>query len=99
MYLVAIIDWHPRYVVSWALDQTLEMPFVFDCVDRAFETALPDIFTSDKRSHFTSDSYLERLLSRNIPDQSGRQRASHGQYFHGSGDPSSWREVYLNEYD
>ena len=47
MYLVAIIDWHSRYVVSWALDQTLEMPFVLDCVDRAFETALPDIFNSD----------------------------------------------------
>ena len=66
MYLVAVIDWHSRYVVSWELDQTLEMPFVLDCVDRAFETALPAIFNSDQGSHFTSNSYLERLLSCNV---------------------------------
>ena len=66
MYLVAIIDWHSRYVVSWELDQTLEMPFALDYVDRAFSTALPAIFNSDQGSHFTSNSYIERLLSRNI---------------------------------
>ena len=48
MYLVAIIDWHSRFVVSWELDQTLEMPFVLDAVDRAFSTASPAIFNSDQ---------------------------------------------------
>ena len=66
MYLVAIIDWHSRFVVSWELDQTLEMPFVLDAADRAFSTASPAIFNSDQGSHFTSDSYLDRLKSRNI---------------------------------
>ena len=76
MYLVAIIDWHSQYVVSWDLDQTLEMPFVLDCVDRAFKTALPAIFTSDQGSHFTSNSYIERLLSRNIQiSMDGKGRA------------------------
>src|SRR5579872_5876921 len=34
MYLVAILDWHSRYIVSWELDQTLEIGFVLACVDR-----------------------------------------------------------------
>ncbi|WP_148272623.1 IS3 family transposase [Leptospirillum ferrooxidans] len=76
MYLVAIIDWHSRYVVSWELDQTLEMPFVLDYVDRAFSTALPAIFNSDQGSRFTSNSYIERLLSRNIQiSMDGKGRA------------------------
>jgi len=76
MYLVAIIDWHSRYVVSWELDQTLEMPFVLDCVDRAFKIALPDIFNSDQGSHFTSNSYIERLLSHNVQiSMDGKGRA------------------------
>lgn len=66
MYLVAIIDWYPRYVVSWELDHTLEMPFVLDCVDRALETAIPEIWNSDPGSHFTSDSYLDRLKFRSV---------------------------------
>ena len=32
MYLVAILDWYSRYVVSWELDQTLELPFVLQAV-------------------------------------------------------------------
>ena len=76
MYLVAIIDWHSRYVVSWELDQTLEMPFVLDYVDRAFSTALPAIFNSDQGSRFTSTSYIDRLLSRNIQiSMDGKGRA------------------------
>jgi putative transposase len=35
MYLVAILDWYSRYVVSWELDQTLELPFVLTAVQRA----------------------------------------------------------------
>ncbi|AKS23125.1 integrase [Leptospirillum sp. Group II 'CF-1'] len=100
MYLVAIIDWHSRYVVSWALDQTLEMPFVLDCVDRAFETALPAIFNSDQGSHFTSDKYLERLLSRNIQiSMDGKGRAIDNIFTERLWRSLKWEEVYLNEYD
>ena len=76
MYLVAIINWHSQYVVSWELDQTLEMRFLLDCVDRAFETVVPAIFNSDQGSLFTSNSYIERLLSRNIQiSMDGKGRA------------------------
>jgi putative transposase len=52
------------------------MRFLLDCVDRAFKTAVPAIFNSDQGSHFTSNSYIERLLSRNIQiSMDGKGRA------------------------
>ncbi len=47
MYLVAVLDWFSRYVVSWQVDQTLEMPFVLRAVDQALSTAHPVIWNSD----------------------------------------------------
>src|SRR5437773_690159 len=41
MYLVAILDWFSRYVVSWALDDRLELPFVLDAVTQALRIATP----------------------------------------------------------
>lgn len=100
MYLVAIIDWHSRYVVSWELDQTLEMPFVLECVDRAFKTALPAIFNSDQGSHFTSNSYIERLLSQNILiSMDGKGRAIDNVFTERLWRSIKYEEVYLNEYD
>ncbi len=66
MYLVAVLDWYSRYVVSWELDQTLEIPFVLAAVDRALEIATPEIWNSDQGSHFTSPQYIERLLAKNV---------------------------------
>jgi putative transposase len=54
MYLVAVLDWFSRYVVSWALDQTLEEGFVLQAVDQAQTVATPEIWNSDQGSHFTS---------------------------------------------
>jgi len=45
MYLVAILNWYSRYVISWELDQTLELPFVLSTVQRALGRALDNIFT------------------------------------------------------
>ena len=100
MYLVAIIDWHSRYVVSWELDQTLEMPFVLSCVDRALETAAPEIWNSDQGSHFTSPSYLERLISRNIQvSMDGKGRATDNIFTERLWRSLKYEEVYLNEYE
>ncbi len=61
MYLVAVLDWYARYVVAWELDQTLEVPFVLDAVERALAQATPAIWNSDQGSHFTSPQYLALL--------------------------------------
>jgi putative transposase len=58
LYLVAIIDWYSRYVVSWELDDSLEVDFVLTAVKRAFSQARPEIFNSDQGSQFTSQAYI-----------------------------------------
>lgn len=61
MYLVAILDWYARYVVSWEVDQSLEMAFVLKAVERALTSAVPEIVNSDQGSHFTSPRYTQLL--------------------------------------
>jgi transposase InsO family protein len=62
----AILDWFSRFVISWELDQTLEIPFVLHTVDCALEKAQPDIWNSDQGSQFTSPQYTQRLLAAGV---------------------------------
>ncbi len=57
LYLIAIIDWYSRYVISWEVDQTLAIDFVLVAVNRALGEAKPQIMNSDQGSHFTSEQY------------------------------------------
>jgi putative transposase len=47
VYLVAIMDWYSRYVVSWEMDLTLEISFVLEAVKRALTRSRPEIINSD----------------------------------------------------
>jgi putative transposase len=99
MYLVAILDWYSRFVVSWALAQTLEMPFVVDAIDRALQQAKPEIINSDQGSHFTSPQHVDRFLavgSRISMD--GRGRAIDNIFTERLWRSVKYEEVYLNEY-
>ncbi len=76
MYLVALIDWYSRYVVSWEIDQTLEIDFVLEAVKRAFLVARPEILNSDQGSHFTSPKYTDLVLENTIKiSMDGKKRA------------------------
>jgi putative transposase len=76
MYLVAILDWYSRYVISWELDQTLELPFVLTAVQRALGQTVPLICNSDQGSHFTSPQYLALLQAANVQiSMDGKGRA------------------------
>lgn len=57
-YLVAIIDWYSRYVISWALDETLEIGFVLNTIEQALTSATPEIWNTDQGSHFTSPQVI-----------------------------------------
>jgi len=100
MYLVAILDWYSRFVVSWALDQTLEMPFVLDAVERALQQATPTIINSDQGSHFTSPQYLE-LFKPDLTQISmdGRGRAMDNIFTERLWRSVKYEEVYLYDYE
>lgn len=65
-YLVASIDWYSRYVISWELSPTLEIPFCLNAIERALNIAIPEISNTDQGSHFTSEQFLKPLLSNNV---------------------------------
>jgi putative transposase len=76
MYLVAILDLYSRYVVSWELEQTLEIDFVLSALDKALKKAKPEIINSDQGSHFTSPQYIDRLKEASIKiSMDGKGRA------------------------
>jgi putative transposase len=63
-------------VVSWELDQTLELPFVLTAVQRALGQAVPLICNSDQGSHFTSPQYCQLLQAANVQiSMDGKGRA------------------------
>lgn len=99
MYLVAVLDWFSRFVVSWELDQTLELPFVLAAVQRALAQATPQIWNSDQGSHFTSPQYTELLTTAQIQiSMDGRGRALDNIFVERLWRSVKYEEVYLHEY-
>jgi putative transposase len=100
MYLVAVLDWFSRYIVSWELDQTIEIGFVLEAVDRALAQAIPVIWNSDQGSHFTSPLYLDRLEKRGVQiSMDGKGRAIDNIFTERLWRSVKYEEVYLNSYD
>jgi putative transposase len=67
MYLTAIIDWHSRFIVGWALADTLDTVPVIDALSQAIERyGIPSIINSDQGSQFTSDAYINALKANGI---------------------------------
>jgi len=99
MYLVAVLDWFSRYVVSWELDQTLELPFVLTAVERALNQATPCIWNSDQGSHFTSPQYCQLLQAANVQiSMDGKGRALDNIFTERLWRTVKYEEVYIHEY-
>lgn len=99
MYLVAIIDWYSRYIVSWELEQSLEISFVLEAVKKAFAESQPLIFNSDQGSHFTSDKYLDLLKDRGVKiSMDGKGRAIDNIFTERFWRSLKYEEVYLKDY-
>lgn len=100
LYLVAVLDWFSRYVVSWELDQTLEIPFVLHATERALHVATPTIWNSDQGSHFTSPQYVALLQTAGVQiSMDGRGRALDNIFTERLWRTVKYEEVYLHDYE
>jgi len=63
VYLVAVIDWFSRYVLSWEVSNSLDTCFCLSALEKAFQNGVPEIFNSDQGSQFTSESFINSLQS------------------------------------
>ena len=77
VYLVAVIDWYSRKVLSWRLSNTLDSGFCVDCLEQALQAyGTPEIFNTDQGCQFTSEAFTNVLLKNGIAiSMDGRGRA------------------------
>ena len=100
MYLVCIMDWHSRYVLSWRLSNTLEADFCVDALEEALSSVVPGIFNTDQGSQFTSEAFTSVLSNRGVQISMD----SAGSYMDNVFVERLWRsvkyeEVYLKVYE
>lgn len=76
-YLVAIIDWYSRKVLSWRISNSMDASFCVDCLEDALrEHGKPEIFNSDQGSQFTSHAFTGVLKREGVSiSMDGRGRA------------------------
>lgn len=99
-YLMAILDWHSRYVVSWELSLTLEAEFCVMGLQAALAAGQrPSIFNSDQGSQFTSAAFTDVLVQHEIAiSRDGRGRAFDNIMVERLWRTVKYEEVYLRDY-
>ncbi len=99
MYLLAVLDWYSRFVISWTLDLTLEIGFVLTAMQAALSSAIPAICNSDQGSHFTSPLYTDLLTAANVQiSMDGKGRALDNIFTERLWRTIKYEEVYLKDY-
>jgi putative transposase len=61
LYLVVIMDWYSRYVLSWRLSNTMDVDFCVEALEEALRKGRPDIFNTDQGAQFTSKEFIGLL--------------------------------------
>lgn len=101
VYLVAIIDWYSRKVLSWRLSNTLDTAFCLDALDEALARFdAPEIFNSDQGCQFTAQDFADRLLAVGIAiSRDGKGRCLDNVFVERLWRALKYEEVYLKGYD
>ena len=66
LYLVAIMDWHSRYVLAWRLSNILETGFCTEALPDALNQGRPEVFNTDQGSQFTSREFTQILQDHSV---------------------------------
>lgn len=99
VYLVAVMDWHSRFVLSWDLSITLDTEFCVTALDRALEGSRPEIFNTDQGCQYTSHEFTGRLKESDVRiSMDGRGRAFDNIMIERLWRSVKYEEVYLKEY-
>src|SRR6202012_1497629 len=99
VYLVAVMDWFSRYVLSWSLSLTMELDFCVEALKRALRRGRPEIFNSDQGSQFTSEKFTGELTAREIAiSMDGRERCMDNIFIERLWRSLKYEEGYLKDY-
>ena len=97
VYLVAVIDWYSRRVLSWRLSNTMDATFCVDCLEEALAAhGTPEIFNSDQGAQFTSAAFTDVLLKKQVQiSMDGRGRALDNIFVERLWRSVKYEEIYL----
>lgn len=101
LYLVAIMDWYSRRVLSWRLSNTMEADFCVEALCEAIERyGRPEIFNSDQGSQFTSSVWIDELKRNDIRiSMDGKGRWMDNVFIERLWRSLKYECVYLNAFD
>ena len=99
LYLVAIMDWHSRYVLAWKLSNTLDTGFCVAALEEALGKGQPEIFNTDQGAQFTSEAFTGLLLEQGIQvSMDGKGRYLDNIFVERLWRVLEYEEVYLKAY-
>jgi putative transposase len=99
LYLVAIIDWYSRYVLSWRLSNTLDAGFCVDALQEALKKGKPEIFNTDQGAQFTSEPFTGLLQRHGVRiSMDGKGSYNDNLFIERLWRSVKYEEVYLKAY-
>ena len=99
LYLVAIMDWYSRYVISWRLSNTLDLHFCAEALGEALKGGRPGIFNTDQGAQFTSETFTRLLEYQDIQiSMDGKGRYTDNLFVERLWRTVKYEEVYLKAY-
>lgn len=101
VYLVAIMDWYSRRVLSWRVSTTMDTSFCIEALEEAIERyGCPEIFNTDQGSQFTSEDFTQVLKDNDIRiSMDGKGRWVDNVFVERLWRSVKYEEVYLKAYD
>ena len=101
MYLVAVMDWHSRKVLSWQLSNTLDADFCVEALEEAINRfGAPDIFNTDQGAQFTSNAFTDVLKHHDIKiSMDGRGRVQDNIFVERLWWTVKYHYLYLHAFD
>jgi len=101
VYLVAIIDWYSRRVLSWRISNTMDTSFCIDCLEEAIKAyGVPEIFNTDQGAQFTSYAFTDVLIKNGVSiSMDGRGRALDNIFVERLWRTVKYEEIYLKQHD
>jgi len=99
VYLVAIMDWYSRFVLSWRVSNTMDTEFCLEAFRKALETGKPEIFNSDQGAQFTSDEHTSALKEAGIQiSMDGRGRVFDNILIERLWRTLKFQDIYIKDY-
>jgi putative transposase len=99
MYLVAVLDWYSRYVLSWEVSNTLDGDFCVLALERALQRGQPEIFNTDQGAQFTAKVFTARLERAEVKiSMDGKGRAFDNIFIERLWRTVKYENIYLSDY-